>query len=112
MQVIYAAPFFVLAIVGFLCCVAIRRFRTHALQAFVAPLAFGVCSIIAFALVAVGSDTIGRRFGVTFPNWAVLALGIFAYFLVGIGGACIAVWVLQHLRSRTTLWRMSLRAQS
>lgn len=56
MQIIYAIPFALVSVLAFLLCVAVPRWRRYKLQALVAPVAFGVCSIVAAALIVLTSD--------------------------------------------------------
>jgi len=99
-QIIYAAPFVLLSVVAFLACLAVPRLRRYALQALVAPVAFGACSIVAFALLAVGWDMLDERFGITPPHWAPLAVCAFAYFSFGVAGAWVAVRLVQRFVHR------------
>jgi hypothetical protein len=56
MQVIYALPFVLLSMLGFLMCVAVPRWRRYRLQALVAPVAFGFCSIVPMGAIVLTSD--------------------------------------------------------
>jgi hypothetical protein len=91
-QVIYAAPFILISVLAFGVCVIVPRFRRYAAQMLVAPVSFGVCSIVGFAIVALMNAVITERLGIVIPNWAVVAVCIFAYFTVGLVGAWFAVW--------------------
>jgi hypothetical protein len=93
MQVIYAAPFILISVLAFGVCVVVPRFRHYAVQVLVAPVSFGICSIVAFAIVALTNAVITKRLGIVIPNWAVVAGCIFAYFTVGLIGAWFAAWI-------------------
>jgi hypothetical protein len=109
-QIIYAAPFVLLSVAAFLCCVIVPRLREYALQAFVAPLAFGICSIIGFALIALGGAAVSERFGFAFPNWTVLAVCFFAYIVFGLTGAWLALRLVHRFgRHMDFLYKLTRR---
>jgi len=56
MQLIYAIPFVLISVFAFSLCVVVPRWRKYKVQALVAPVAFGFCSIVAAALVVLTSD--------------------------------------------------------
>jgi hypothetical protein len=63
MQFIYAFPFVVLSLLAFLSCLAIPRLREHAVQALVAPVAFGFSSIVGMFVIVITADFLDERFG-------------------------------------------------
>jgi hypothetical protein len=102
-QIIYAAPFVLLSVAAFFACLALPRLRPYALQALVVPVAFGACSIIAFALIAVTWAMLNERFGLVPPHWAPLTVCAIAYVAFGIVGARFAVRLVQRrFHSSTT----------
>jgi hypothetical protein len=55
LQLLYAAPFFLIAFLAFTVCALVPSLRRFAVSALIAPLAFGFCSLagwIAFALIS------------------------------------------------------------
>jgi hypothetical protein len=102
-QIIYAAPFVLLSVAAFFLCLAVPRLRRYALQAFVAPLAFGACSMIAFGLIAVSWAAVNERFGLTQPYWAQLTVCASAYLVFGAVGAWLAVRLVRRVSGRMNL---------
>jgi hypothetical protein len=95
MQIIYAAPFVLLSLLGFVLCVIVAPMRRFALSALVAPVAFGICSIIGwigFALVA--GDLLKINLG---PATGIHGLieGLLFYALPGVLGSWLAVVVVR-----------------
>ena len=89
MPIIYAAPFVFLSLLAFGYCACFPKRRKYAIQAAVAPLAFGVCSIV----------------GLLFFSLLVAAHGsatktaiMLCYVLPGLLGACGAVSVTNRVR--------------
>ena len=101
MQVIYAAPFILLSLVSFVCCLAIRRFRPYAFRALIAPVAFGFCSIVAMVLILLASHGLNLQFA-NAP--LVGARGVFEgigiYFFPGLVGAWIVVEIVRQIETR------------
>lgn len=56
MQVIYAIPFTIFSVFGFLLCVVVPQWRRYKFQALVAPIAFGFCSIVAAGAIILACD--------------------------------------------------------
>ena len=81
MQILYAAPFLLLAAISFFVCVSIPRLRSHALVVPVGFLTFGVGALITFAVFALGVERLGYKGP---ANWFYLAP-------YSVGGLCIAV---------------------
>jgi hypothetical protein len=81
MQILYAAPFLLLAAIGFFVCVSIPRLRSHALVIPVGFLSFGVGALITFVVFALGAEKLGYKGP---ANWLYLA----PYM---VGGLCVAV---------------------
>ena len=59
MQIIYAAPFLLIAAICFFVCAAIRPFRRHALVVPFGVLSFGVGSIVAYFIYGLIIDKLG-----------------------------------------------------
>ena len=103
MQVIYAVPFVLLSAIGYLACLAIPRMRRYTLQAVVAPLAFGFCSIVGAAAVVLMSDYTG--FQIAAFNSPLVGAGGFLtaltiYFVPGALGTWLAISLTGRLRAR------------
>jgi hypothetical protein len=80
-QIIYAAPFLLLAAISFFVCVSIPRLRPHALVVPVGFLTFGVGALITFVVFALGVEKLGYKGP---ANWLYLAP-------YAVGGLCLAV---------------------
>jgi hypothetical protein len=103
MQVIYAIPFFLLSVFCFLACLAIPKIRRYALQAAVAPLAFGFCSIVGAGAVVLIADYAGLQIAVL--SRPLVGLGGFLtvltiYFVPGVLGTWLAISITGRLRAR------------
>ena len=101
MQVLYALPFILLAAIIFFVCLVVRRLRPYALQALVAPIAFGACSLglavftvllaaAAGSLLHVRTDRLGAA-----GQAAAVVLGVLLYLC---GGALGARWAVVLVR--------------
>jgi hypothetical protein len=101
MQIIYAAPFILLSLVGFALSLAIPRLRPYAFRALVAPVAFGFCSIVAMVLILVGSHGLNLQFA-NAPLTGARGLfeGIAIYLVPGLVGAWIAVEIVRQVEVR------------
>ena len=96
MQIIYAAPFILISLAGFILCLFVRDFRRFALPALVAPVAFGVCALAGFALFAViGLKVLQSLFGsnIGISGWIE---GLIFLFSGGLG-AWFAITLIQKL---------------
>ena len=101
MQVIYAAPFILLSLIAFVCCLVIRRLRPCAFRALVAPVAFGFCSIVSMGLILLTAHVLGLQFA-NYPLVGVRGLieGMVIYFIPGLAGAWIAVEIVRQFETR------------
>jgi len=106
MQIIYAAPFILLSLVGFGLSLAVPRLRPYAFRALVAPVAFGFCSIVAMVLILVVSHGLNLQFA-NDPLTGARGLleGITIYFVPGLVGAWIAVEIVRQVEVRTLTTR-------
>jgi hypothetical protein len=94
MLLFYAAPFVLLSFIAYGVCLSIPRLRPHALKALVAPVAFGVCSVIALAALALALDKV-------WPSGnAGAVVGMLAYLLFGTVGAWLAMRTAGMLERR------------
>jgi hypothetical protein len=97
MQIMYAAPFIFLALLGFVLCVIVAPLRRFALSALIAPVAFGICSIIGWiAFVLVAGDLLKINLG---PATGIHGLieGILFYVIPGLLGSSLAVVFIRSL---------------
>jgi hypothetical protein len=101
MPVIYAAPFILLSLIGFVCSMAIPRMRPYAFRALVAPVAFGFCSIVAMGLILAISHGLNLQFA-NAPLVGARGLfeGIAIYFFPGLVGAWIAIQIVSQIETR------------
>jgi len=100
MQVIYVIPFVLISVFAFSVCVIVPRWRRYKLQALVAPIAFGFCSIVAAAVMVLTSDHFNLGlFSRTWtgPQDAVPLLLIYVVpGLIGSWAAVLAVTKIAH----------------
>jgi biotin transporter BioY len=104
-QVIYAAPFILIALVSYLICLAVPRFRGNALQALVAPVTFGFCSIVGMVVMVLLGNALSERFHFNInPGPLVgmkgILIGFLIYFVPGILGAWLAVHLINKIERR------------
>lgn len=86
MQIIYAMPFVLLSMFGFLVCAVVPRWRAYRFQALVGPVAFGFCSIVAMGAIVLISDHF--NLGLFTRPWSGLLL---IYVIPGLLGSWFAV---------------------
>jgi hypothetical protein len=101
MQVIYAAPFMMLSMLGFLICVAVPRWRPYKIQALVAPVAFAFCSIVTAGAVILTADYVNLDLFTkpwSGPRDAVPLF--FIYFIPGLVGSWCAVAAVRKIAAR------------
>lgn len=99
LQIIYATPFIILAITCGLICLVFPKLRPYAVDAFLVPIAFGVCAVVGMAMIVV----IARPFGLLLgpqvgPKGTFIFLVI--YVAPGLLGAWLAFLVLQRVKAR------------
>ena len=90
MQIIYAAPFILAAILGCLCCLAIPRWRPYAIYALVVPPSFAIGSVFGLFLIAIA---VGNRGAST----VVGTLLVIVYGISGIAGAWAGMTIVRKL---------------
>jgi hypothetical protein len=104
MQVIYALPFVLLSMLGFLMCVAVPRWRRYRLQVLVAPVAFGFCSIVAMGAIVLTSDHF--NLGLFSKPWSGLRDAVpllLIYVITGlVGGWCAVATVTKIVHRRNS----------
>jgi hypothetical protein len=92
MQVIYAVPFVLLSMLSFLTCVAVPQWWRYKFQALVAPVAFGLCSIVAMGAIVLTSDRF--NLGLFTKAWSGTTRAVpllLIYFIPGLVGSWCAV---------------------
>ena len=88
MQILYAAPFLLLAAISFFVCSVVGAFRKHALVVPVGVLSFGVTSLIIYMLFAL----LSYKFGYHGPaTWLYLIV----YILGGVIGAVFCAYLFR-----------------
>jgi hypothetical protein len=101
MQVIYATPFILFSMLGFLVCAAVPRWRPYKVQAMVAPVAFAFCSIVTAGAVILAADFL--NLGLFTKEWSgprdAVAL-VFIYFIPGLLGSWCATVIVRKIASR------------
>jgi len=103
--VIYAAPFILLSAVCCLTCLVIPKMRRYLLQAAVAPVAFGFCSIISAGAIILISDHAGIHLAVLDRpldgiRGVMIALAI--YITPGMIGTWLAVSFAGRIKMRVS----------
>lgn len=97
MQILYAAPFLVLAAVSFFVCASIPKFRTHALVVPVGFLTFGIGALIAYFIFAL----VANKFGYKGPaNWFY----IIPYIVGGLLTAIVCSAIYKAVVAVLPLW--------
>src|SRR5690348_12480737 len=103
MQVIYAIPFALISVFAFSVCLIVPNWRRYKLQALVAPIAFGFCSIAAAAVMVLTSDHFNLGlFSRTWtgPRDAVPLILIYVVpGLIGSWAVCFAITKFAHRRN-------------
>jgi len=104
-SVIYAAPFILLSLISAVTCLAIPQLRKYTLQALVAPVAFGLCSIVGMAVMVLSGDVLTKRFQIVvspgpFAEIKDILISLFIYFISGIVGAWLAVYLTNKMAQR------------
>lgn len=97
MAIIYAVPFVLLSILCCLICLAIPRLRLYAFQALVAPVAFGLSTVVSEVLVGVIFLFLKGRFHV--PLNLGPTVGVVTYVIGGVFGAWLAVVLAGQMRT-------------
>ena len=105
----YAFPIILLSLVAFLSCLAIPQLRRYAVQALVAPVAFGFCSIVGMVVMTFTADFLNDRFRLPVnPEPLVgirgIAIAFVIYFIPGVIGAWLAVSVVNRIKQRIRKW--------
>jgi len=96
-QILYAAPFLLLAAISFFVCVSIPRFRVHALVTPVGFLTFGVGALITFIGFALVTERLGYKGNL---NWFFLA----AYIVGGLLVATACTTIYRAIVAILPLW--------
>ncbi len=100
MQIIYAAPFILLSMVGAFLCFIMPKLRKYSLQVAAAPLAFGFCSITGMLAVSLLNDYSGLHYAVLDePIIGARGFALMAaiYLLPGVLGAGLAIWIVGRI---------------
>jgi hypothetical protein len=98
MQIIYAAPFMMLSVAAFLVCLAVPRWRRYKLQALVAPVTFGFCSIVTAGAVVLTADMLNLGLFAQQVSGAKDAVPLLLiYFIPGLVGSWGAVAVVNRI---------------
>jgi hypothetical protein len=95
MQIIYVAPFILLSVLSFVVCLAIPKLRRISLPALVAPVAFGVCSIVGWISFVLVSDFVLKISLGPASGFHGVMEGLAFYLLPGVLGAWFAMWLVR-----------------
>jgi hypothetical protein len=109
MEVIYAAPFVSLSLACFFACLLIPKMRPYLLEVSIAPVAFGLCSIVGVLAAVLISDYSGIHVTVLDePVVGTSRLVIFfsIYMAFGLLGTWVAVRCASQFKAR--LMKLSL----
>lgn len=104
-SVIYAAPFILLSLISAVTCLAIPQLSRYTLQALVAPVAFGLCSIVGMAVMSLGGDVLTKHFQIVISPGPLaeiedILISLFIYLISGIVGAWLAVYLTNKITQR------------
>jgi hypothetical protein len=94
LTVIYGIPFVFASLIAFAACIVIPSWRRHAIQALVAPAAFGVCAIFGTAIIVITASVMG----IQIPSLLAIPIDLG----VGILGAWVAIRVVGAAQRRTS----------
>ena len=97
LQLIYAAPFVLLSILSFVVCAAIPALRRHALSVLVAPVAFGVCSLLGWLIFVLVE--VYFRIGAV-GTFKTITLALIFYVMPGVVGAWVSVRIVQVVKRK------------
>lgn len=101
MQVIYAIPFVLISVVAFLVCIVVPPWRRYKLHVLVAPVAFGLCSIVAAATIVRTSDHFNLGLFTKPVAGARDAVPLLLIYIVpGLIGGCAAVLAVTKIARR------------
>ena len=100
MQIIYAAPFVLISLIGFVAFLLVPRLRPFALSALVAPVAFGVCALAGYVIwVLVCQFVLRIQLRPVEGIHGVFDV-LFFFLTPGLLGAWAAVWIVSKIRQR------------
>ena len=94
MQFLYALPFMFVSAIAFIVCLAMPRLRCYAVSAMLAPLAFGICSVVGLAILMLAIDT---QYD-SLPRLVAVLAPLTAYMGSGILGTWLALTIMRHMR--------------
>jgi hypothetical protein len=105
LQIIYAAPFVMLSLLSFIVFLVVPRLRRFALQALVAPVAFGFCAIAGyFAWVLVCDFLLKMQLRPVEGLRGVIEV-LFFFITPGVIGSWAAVWIVGRF---IRLWKQRI----
>lgn len=97
MQLLYALPFILLSLIVFVIFLTVPRLRRYAIQALVAPVAFGICSIGLVVVTVLAFAIVGQHIHLgTLAQSIAVGLGILVYLCGGTCGAWLAVRIVDR----------------
>jgi hypothetical protein len=97
MQILYALPFLALSVIASVVCLVIPGLRRHLITAAVAPAAFGFWSMASLGEALFIADAVGLFAALDANFSAAIA---FFYFLPGVIGAWLSVWLAHGILRR------------
>lgn len=97
--VFYAVPFIALSFLCLSVCLVVPRLRRYALEAFIAPLAFGFTAILTFVEVIVISQSLGMLEGPLVGGGRILVYMAF-YVAPGVLGTYVVLSLVRRVRGR------------
>ncbi len=102
MQILYAAPFILISLIGFAVCIVAPQLRQYKFQVLVAPVAFGFCAIVGMGAIVLIGDLVGQVFHMPmFAEPASGAKGVLTFVLIfvapGLIGSAAAVAIVNRI---------------
>jgi len=101
MQLIFALPFVGFALIAFVVCLIVPRWRSYSIRALVAPVAFGGCSLVGLLIGVLAADFAASLLHAreSVRN-ALPYFGLLLFPAGGAGGAYLAVIVVHFIEVR------------
>ena len=95
--IIYAIPFVVLSLLAWALCLVVPKLHQYALQALVAPVAFGFCSIVSAVTIVVSAAGLRRPVPeIAGVGGVLIVIGI--YITPGVLGTLLVLALLERGR--------------
>ncbi len=98
MTLTYLVVIDLIAVIGFLFCLAIPRLRKYAIDLLLAPFAFATAALGGFILVVVCIKFATQHYGLEIPDGSSLMCAAISYVTSGLGGIFMSHKILNRYR--------------